>query len=70
MTPRDSVATPRTVWIALILLAAAMVSAAAGLLSYAGGANVPTAILAAGGAYASTVALLLALAAYAAGDRT
>jgi hypothetical protein len=49
------------VWIALILIAAVIVGAAAGLLAFAGGANVPTAVLTGGGAFAGTVLLLLAL---------
>lgn len=61
--------TPRAVWIAIILLSAALVAATAGLLAYAGGTNLPTAILTGGGAYAGTVLLLLALAHYASGDR-
>jgi len=68
-TPTTNTAS-RAVWIALILLCAAFVAVAAGLLAYAGGANVPTAILTGGGAYAGTVLLLLALAHYAVGDRS
>jgi hypothetical protein len=60
----------RAVWIAIILLTATLIAAAAGLLAYAGGAKVPTAILTGGGAFAGTVFLLLALLAYATGGRT
>lgn len=66
MTPTTPTAgTPRAVWIAIILLTAAILAAVAGLLAFAGGANVPTAILTGGGAFAGTVALLLAIAHYA-----
>jgi heme A synthase len=59
--------TPRSVWIALILMAAVIVGAGAGLLAYAGGANVPMAVLTGGGAFAGTVLLLLALLSFASG---
>lgn len=52
---------PRSVWIAVILLAAVHVGAGAGLLAYVGGANVSTAVLTGGGAFGGTVLLLLAL---------
>jgi hypothetical protein len=57
----------RTVTSLLILLAGAVVAGAAGLLAYAGGATVPNAVLAGGGAYATAVFLGLALTHYAAG---
>jgi hypothetical protein len=54
--------TPRWVCVVLMLLAAALVAGAAGLLAYAGGATVPNAILTGGAAFAGTVFLLLGLA--------
>ncbi|WFF08037.1 hypothetical protein O7622_05540 [Micromonospora sp. WMMD1076] len=48
-------------WILVILLAAALVSNVAGLLVHASGANVPFAVLAGGGAFGTTVLLLLAI---------
>lgn len=61
--------TPRWVWLLLILLTAALIAAVAGLLAHAGGASVPNAILTGGGAFAGTVALLLALAHFLGGAR-
>jgi hypothetical protein len=52
---------PRSIWIALILITAVIVGAAGGFLASASGANVATAVLAGAGAFAGTVALLLAL---------
>jgi hypothetical protein len=49
----------------LILILAAVVSGVAGLLSHAAGNNVPAAVLTAGGAFAGTACLLLAIAHYA-----
>jgi hypothetical protein len=49
----------------LILVAATVVSGAAGLLSHAAGKNVPDAVLTAGGAFAGAVGVLLALVHYA-----
>jgi hypothetical protein len=51
--------------IGLMLIAAAIVSAVAGLLSHAAGNNVPGAILTGGGAFAGALGLLLAVAHYA-----
>ncbi|GGM89982.1 hypothetical protein GCM10007977_110040 [Dactylosporangium sucinum] len=45
----------------MVLIGAVIVGAAAGLLAYAGGNNVPTAVLAGGSAFGATVLLLLAL---------
>ena len=59
--------TPRSVWIALVLIVATLVGAGAGLLAHAGGANIPTAVLTGGGAFAGTILLLLALLNYALG---
>lgn len=61
--------TPRWVWMLLILLTAVIVSGAAGLLSYAGGASIPNAILTGGGSFAGAVALLLRLAHFLGGGR-
>lgn len=55
-------ATPRWVWVLVMLLTAALVAVIAGLLAFAGGATVPAAILTGGGAFASTIAVLLGLA--------
>lgn len=66
--PAPPAQTSHAVWIAIILLAATFIAAAAGLLAYAGGAKIPTAVLTSGGAFAGTVALLLALVRYATGD--
>jgi len=52
----------RSIWIALILIAAVIVGAGAGLLVYATGAEVATAVLSGGVTFAGTVMLLLALA--------
>jgi hypothetical protein len=51
--------------IGLLLVVAAVVSGAAGLLSHAAGNNVPGAILTGGGAFAGALGLLLAVAHYA-----
>ena len=56
---------PRWVWVVLMLLTAGIIAGVAGLLSYAAGNNIPAAILTGGGAFAGTVALLLAIAHYA-----
>jgi hypothetical protein len=53
---------PRWVWLLLMLLAAALVAVITGLLAHAGAAGVPDAILTAGGAFAGTIALQLAIA--------
>jgi hypothetical protein len=66
-TPTTTGTASRAVWIAIILLCAAFAATAAGLLAFAGGSPVPTAILTGGGAFAGTVGLLLALAHYAGG---
>jgi len=54
--------TPRWVWVLVMLLTAALVAVIAGLLAFAGGAVVPTAVLTGGGAFAGTIAVLLGLA--------
>ncbi|WP_212990049.1 hypothetical protein [Actinoplanes auranticolor] len=56
---------PRWVWVVLMLLTAGIIGGVAGLLSHAAGNNIPAAILTGGGAFAGTVALLLAIAHYA-----
>ena len=45
-----------------MLPTAALVAGTTGLLTYAGGAHVPNAILAGGGAFATSICILLALA--------
>jgi hypothetical protein len=55
----------RAVWIALALLAALIVGAAAGLLSFIGGVAPPLAVLAGGGAFGATVILILTVLRYA-----
>jgi hypothetical protein len=57
--------TARRPSIVLMLVAAAVVSGVAGLLSHAAGNNVPGAILTGGGAFAGALGLLLAVAHYA-----
>jgi hypothetical protein len=48
-------------WPLIVVLAAALVSIVAGLLAHAGGASVPVAVLTGGGAFGTTVLLLLAM---------
>jgi len=48
-------------WLANVLLAALVIGAGAGWLTWAGGANTANAILAGGGAFAATAFLLIAL---------
>jgi ABC-type transport system involved in multi-copper enzyme maturation permease subunit len=59
---------PRWVWVLFIVLIAVIISGLAGLLSFAAGNNVPAAILTGGGAFAGTVALLLAIAHFASAE--
>jgi hypothetical protein len=59
---RPPVATPRWVWLILILVSALLVAGTAGLLAHVGGNSIPTAVLTAGAAFAGTVLLLLAVA--------
>ncbi|GIJ49740.1 hypothetical protein Val02_66260 [Virgisporangium aliadipatigenens] len=51
----------RAVWTAMVLLTAAFVAVLAGLLTAAGGATLPNALLAGGVAFASTAGVLLAV---------
>ena len=60
-SPHTPPPTPRAVWIALILLASAIVAGAAGLLANAAGASMPASVLASGAAFAGTVALMLSI---------
>jgi hypothetical protein len=69
MTPAPQASSTRPLWLGLFLLTAVVIGAAAGLLAYAGGTNLPTAILTGGGAFAGTTGLLLALAHYLVGGR-
>lgn len=57
----------RGVWLAIIVLAAALVGLVAGLLSWAGGMNPANAVLAGGGAFAGGVLLLLSAVQFVAG---
>ncbi|RZU53262.1 hypothetical protein EV385_5170 [Krasilnikovia cinnamomea] len=61
MTPSPN----RPLWTALVVLTAALIAETAGLIAYAGGAGISTAILTGGGAFAGAVAMLLALAHFA-----
>ena len=67
-SPPSQSRVPRWIWVLLMLLTAGIVSGIAGLLSHAAGSNVPAAILTGGGAFAGTVALLLAIAHYASAE--
>jgi hypothetical protein len=51
----------RALWLAITMLAAALLGASAGLLSWLGGMNPPNSILAAAGAFAGTMLLILAV---------
>jgi hypothetical protein len=51
----------------LILIVGVIIGTAAGVLSFAGGANIPTAVIAGGAAFAGAVLLLLALMKFAIG---
>jgi hypothetical protein len=55
----------RRMRVLLILVAAGIIGAVAGLLSHAADHNIPSAILTGGGAFAGTASLLLAIAHYA-----
>jgi hypothetical protein len=68
MTPTVPPASTRPLWLAFFVLAATVTGGAAGLLAFAGGSNVPTAILAGGAAFAGTMALLVTLAHYLSGS--
>ncbi|MFI5837712.1 hypothetical protein ACIA5A_28945 [Micromonospora sp. NPDC051300] len=59
----------RPLWAALIVLTAVLVGAAAAMLSIAGGVPIPLAVIAGGGAFGGTVALLLAIAHFLADGR-
>lgn len=62
--------TSRAVWIALIVLAATIIGATAGLLAHASGSVIPAAILVGGGAFFSATLFLLQLLAYATGGKS
>ena len=51
-------------WVAVIILTASIVGIIAALLAYAGGSNLPLAILTGGGTLSSTTLLLIAIAGY------
>ncbi|PRY32906.1 hypothetical protein [Pseudosporangium ferrugineum] len=61
-TPTVSSPSSRWAWLLLMVLTAGVVSGVAGLLSRAGGSNVPGAVLTGGAAFAGTVGLLLGVA--------
>lgn len=67
-SPEPSPQAPRSVWLALILLASTFVGAASGVLSYLGGTNVSLAVLTGGGAFGGTVLLFLTLYRYMTGE--
>lgn len=52
---------PRGLWLALILLTAVGIAVGAGILSWLGGMNPPTAILAGGGAFSAATLLMITL---------
>jgi hypothetical protein len=54
-------ATVRGLWLAITALSATLIGIAAGVLSWLGGLNPPTAILTGGGAFGGTVLLALAV---------
>ena len=57
--PDSSVGSERALWLAIALLSAVLVGAAAGLLTWTGGANPANAVLAGGGAFGAATLLLL-----------
>jgi len=60
--------TLRGLWLAIVVLAAALVGAAGGLLAWNGGAIPPLAILTGAGAFSGTVLLFLAMLRFVAGS--
>jgi hypothetical protein len=69
MTTQQPRTDQRPVWIAIFLLAAAVLGIMAGFLAYASGVNTPAAVLAGGGTFGTATLLFLALAHYATGSR-
>jgi predicted branched-subunit amino acid permease len=69
MNDNVSQTAPRSVWIALILLAAVPIGTAAGWLAHAGGATAPASILTGGGAFAGAVLLFIAVHQFSTSDR-
>jgi hypothetical protein len=51
----------RIIWLAIILLAAAMVGCVGGLLSWLGGMNPANAVLAGAGSFGSAILLILSM---------
>jgi len=54
----------RSLWFAVMLLAGCLVAAAAGLLTVAGGASAPAAVLFGAGAFAGSITLMLLISSY------
>jgi hypothetical protein len=64
VTPAAPPASTRPLWLAIFVLAAAVIGVAAGMLAFAGGTNLPLSVVAGGTAFGGCLALLLALAHY------
>lgn len=60
---------PRWAWVLIMVLGAIIVGGFAGVLTYASEPSVPLAILAGGGSFATTIFVMLAIAAYLRGSR-
>jgi hypothetical protein len=58
----------RAIWLAVTLLAGAIIGTAAGLLSWAGGTNPFNAVLTGAGAFAGTVIFIVTLIKFATGE--
>ena len=65
---QQKVTNSRQVWIALMVLTAAVVGIVAGFLAHASGINPPAAVLAGGGAFGTSILILLAIAHYLGGE--
>ncbi|RBQ13955.1 hypothetical protein DP939_43000 [Spongiactinospora rosea] len=60
---------PRAIWMAIIILAAALIGIAGGTLALIGGTTAPGAMLTGAGGFGAAVALLLAIAYFLDGNR-
>ena len=60
----------RAIWLAIFLLAAAMLGGICGLLSWLGGMNPANAVLSGGGAFGSAIVLILSLFYFATGSKS